>query len=170
MCSFLCVAVVDSCCCGFYSHYGRSKICRVPNALPSAENRALGKATLCRVLHSAKSGFAVCRRVPGARQSTLLGKGTLCRAQHSAKSAPGKMPVSCPPTPPTPLPSLKKMFTERLTWHSAKRPFAECCGLALGKGPLYRVSGMALGKVFLFFLILISNFFCRPYLLFTSTC
>jgi len=30
--------------------------------------------------------------------------------------------------------------------------FVECCGLALGKGPLCRVSGMALGKVFLFFL------------------
>ena len=30
--------------------------------------------------------------------------------------------------------------------------FAECCCLALGKGPLCQVSGMALGKVFLFFL------------------
>ena len=147
-----------------YIHYGRSKICRVPHALPSV---VLGKE-----LHSAKSSFAVaeCRSVPGARQSTPLGKGTLCRAQHSTKSALGKMPVSCLPTPPTPLPSLKKMFTERLTWHSAKRPFVECYGLALGKGPLCRVSGMALGEVFLFFWILISNFFCRPYLLFTSTC
>ena len=142
-----------------YIHYGRSKICRVPHALPSV---VLGKE-----LHSAKSSFAECRSVPGARQSTPLGKCTLCRAQHSAKSALGKMPVSCPPTPSMPLPSLKKMFTERLTWHSAKRPFAECWQ----RGPLPSAaawhSAKALfaecqawhsAKYFCFFWILISIF------------
>jgi hypothetical protein len=43
------------------SHYGRSKIPRVSNTSPSAKNRALGEATLPRVLHSGERGFPECR-------------------------------------------------------------------------------------------------------------
>jgi hypothetical protein len=38
-----------ACAGGGTHHYGRTQICRVPPALPSAKNRALGEATLCRV-------------------------------------------------------------------------------------------------------------------------
>jgi hypothetical protein len=30
-------------------HYGRQLLCRVPDALPSAKSRALGKEAVCRV-------------------------------------------------------------------------------------------------------------------------
>ena len=62
-------------------HYRRSKICRVPHALPSAENRALGKSTLCRVLHLAKNCTRQRVALPSAAACPALGK-----ARHSAKA------------------------------------------------------------------------------------
>ena len=64
-----------------YDRELRSKICRVPHALPSAENRALGKATLCRVLYLVKN----C-----TRQRVALSSAAACpalgKARHSAKA------------------------------------------------------------------------------------
>jgi hypothetical protein len=67
-------------------HYGRIEIPRVSQASPSAKNRALGEASLPRVLHSGKRGFPECRSLPGTRGRTTLRKDPLPRAQHSGKS------------------------------------------------------------------------------------
>ena len=72
-------------------HYRKPDVCRVPKDLPSAQYRALGKITICRVpelcrvtatWHSAKPHFAEClnqdtRRTPLCR---------VPRGQHSANS------------------------------------------------------------------------------------
>ena len=111
---------------------GKECICRVAcfaehrARYGTRQSHSLPSVALGKELHSAKSSFAECRSVPGTWQSTPLGKGTFCRAQHSAKSALGKMSVSCPLTPPTPLSSLKKNVYRALN-------------LTLGKEALCRV-------------------------------
>ena len=71
-------------------HYWKTHLCRVSGSLPSAESRALGKDTFCRVPKNST------RRTAGTRQNNslpsaghiALGKAALCRVLacgHSAK-------------------------------------------------------------------------------------
>ena len=71
-------------------HYRKPDVCRVPNALPSAQYRALGKITICRVptkkhsanrQHSAEENFAECQP-RGTRQRWVC---RVSRFRHSAK-------------------------------------------------------------------------------------
>jgi hypothetical protein len=68
------------------SHYRNPGLCRVPEALPSAFCRALGK-----VLRSVKSLFTECRTLGTAKHST---KNALPSVKHSAKTALGKGPLA----------------------------------------------------------------------------
>ena len=92
--------------CGLH-HYWKPDVCRVPKALPSAQYRALGKITICRVpelcrvlatWHSAKPHFAECLN-QDTRQTVSRAPHTpaharyngaaviLCRVPHSVHSA-----------------------------------------------------------------------------------
>ena len=99
----VCNANVSTCClnlfdfmmnlhilCGLH-HYWKPDVCRVPKALPSAQYRALGKITICRVptkkhsanrQHSAEENFAECQP-RGTRRTHLC---RVPRGQHSANS------------------------------------------------------------------------------------
>ena len=80
-------------------HYRKTHICRVSGSLPSAESRALGKATICRVpknmhsannWHSAAYLFAECQP-DGTRQRHTLPSAsqlTLGKERHVHRTHP----------------------------------------------------------------------------------
>ena len=68
-----------------FLHYGRSKICRVPHALPSVENRALGKEWLCRVPQRARRLAKHATRQRHSLPSATLGKE---RTQQNTRQLP----------------------------------------------------------------------------------
>ena len=138
-------------------HYGRHALCRVLDALPSVETRALGKEAVCRVPHSTKPALGKGRlcRVPNTRQRGTLGKRPLYRVSGTRQRITlGKIPQATPVVVPLssfaecwPLALGKRsVFAECLSWHSTKRF-------------LCRVPIPTLGKVFLFFFIFIFKFF-----------
>ena len=82
-----------------HHHYRKTHVCRVPGSLPSAESRALGKATICRVpnnMHSANNWhsveylFAECRPVGTRQRHTLPSAGqlTLGKYRHVHRTHP----------------------------------------------------------------------------------
>ena len=75
-------------------HYRKPDVCRVPNALPSAQYRALGKITICRVSTKNTRQTHDTRRkktLPSASH-VALGKATLCRVPKSRHSANAPLP------------------------------------------------------------------------------
>ena len=90
-------------------HYRKTHVCRVSGSLPSAESRALGKDTFCRVPKNST------RRTAGTRQNNSLssaghiplGKAALCRVLdlwHSAKPSYTRQRASRAPYTRRPLP------------------------------------------------------------------
>ena len=72
-------------------HYRKIHVCPVTGSLPSAESRALGKATICRVpnnmhsannWHSAEYLFAECRPVGTRQRHTLPSAGQLTLGKY----------------------------------------------------------------------------------------
>ena len=104
--------------------------------LPSAREKALGKQLAL--------GKEVVCRVPSTRQTITLGKGQVCRVSGTQQT--GTLGKGTPPLTAAaainPLPSV-------FSWHSAKRWFAECHFLTLGKP--------------YFFQFWPPNFFCSPH-------
>ena len=127
--------------------------------LPSAREKALGK-------HPALGKEVVCR-VPRTRRTITLGKTSICRvlcSWHSAKAAAvnGRQPpltlcrVSSPDTRQSDdLPSI-------IFWHSAKRLFAECHFLTLGKPYFFTFYIQTFSAVLIQYLVLM--FQCGAFL------
>jgi hypothetical protein len=120
-------------------HYRKPALCRVPNALPSAKHRALGKVAVCWVPHSAKTKHTVNssfteRRALGKEyfaECRALGKGWHS-ANRRQEVTVGHAVTVC------------RVFGPR---HSAKRACAECRGQTLGK--IYKFFSLISLKFFL---------------------
>ena len=123
------------------THYRKTRVCRVPGSLPSAESRALGKATICRVpnnmhsannWHSAEYLFAEYRpdgtrqrhTLPSAIQLTL-GKERHCTDRPQQTTEHNRRHRRRP----------LRAFVCRVPtwWHSAKRSLPSALQSTLGK-------------------------------------